>query len=101
MAMGSKRGDHASIIRTVCWHARWMGAGTWRDLGMVTAGLQHQATQSSCGYSYFAMPDTQRMEPELVAGAGISNTQLDTARLMRALSLPRVVYMVQFIDSIQ
>ena len=101
--MGSKRGDHASITRTVCWHARWMGAGTRRDLGMVTANLQHQATQSSCGCgcSYFAVPDTQRMEPELVAGAGISNTQLDTARLMRALSLPRVVYTSRVINSIR
>ena len=99
--MGSKRGDHASIIRTVCWHARWVGAGTWRDLGLVTAKLQHQATQSSCGCSYFAVPDTQRMEPELVAGAGISNTQLDTARLMRALSLPGVAGTLCFINSIR
>lgn len=99
--MGSKRGDHASIIRTVGWHARWMGAGTWRDLGMVTEKLCDQATQSSCGYSCFAMPDTQRMEPELVAGAGISNSQLDTARLMRALSLPRVAGTLCFINSIR
>lgn len=101
MALGSQRGDHASIIRTVCWHARWVGAGTWRDLGLVTAKLQHQATQSSCGCSYFAVPDTQCMEPELVAGAGISNTQFDIARLMRALSLPRVVYTVCVINSIR
>lgn len=99
--MGSKRGDHASIIRTVGWHARWMGAGTWRDLGMVTEKLCDQATQSSCGYSCFAMPDTQRMEPELVARAGISNSQLDTARLMRALSLPGVAYTVCVINSIR
>lgn len=99
--MGSKCGDHAIVIRTVGWHARWMGAGTWRDLGMVTEKLCDQATQSSCGYSCFAMPDTQRMEPELVAGAGISNSQLDTARLMRTLSLPRVVYTVCVINSIR
>ena len=99
--MGSKRGDHAIVIRTVGWHARWMGAGTRHGLGMVTEKLCDQATQSSCGYSCFAMPDTQRMEPELVAGAGISNSQLDTARLMRSLSLPGVVYTVCVINSIR
>ena len=99
--MGSKRGDHAIVIRTVGWHARWVGAGTRHGLGMVTEKLCDQATQSSCGYSYFAVPDTQRMEPELVAGAGISNTQLDTARLMRALSLPGVAGTRCFINSIR
>jgi len=85
--MGSQRCNHAIIGCAVGWHAHRLGAGTRRTVGIGAAHVQHHDAQSSCVRYRGDVPDTHRVESQLVARAGFSNAEFGIARIMRTVSV--------------